>query len=105
MIRELRFTAGAKETLAGLEADPSRGAVLAQVRKTLGLMETDLRHPSLRTHEYRSLSRPAGDKVFEAYVQNQTPAAFRIFFVYGPDRQEGPLRIPVLTVIAITPHP
>ena len=68
-------------------------------------METDLRHPSLHTHEYRSLSGPAGEKVLEAYVQNQTPAAFRVFFIYGPDRQEGPLRIPALTIIAITPHP
>jgi len=37
-------------------------------------------------------------KVFEAYVQNRTPGAYRVFWCYGPE----PIQI---TVIAITPHP
>jgi hypothetical protein len=43
--------------------------------------------------------------VFEAYAQNQTPGAYRVFFMYGPDRVEGKKRTAVLTIIAITPHP
>jgi hypothetical protein len=34
----------------------------------------------------------------EAYVENKTPAAFRVFWCYGPNRDE-------LTILAITPHP
>jgi len=105
MKRELRFTPSARDTLAAIEADPSKAALLRQVRKTLGLLETNLRHPSLQTHKFRSLRAPDGGDVFEAYVQQHTPAAFRIFFCYGPDRTEGRRRIAVITILAITPHP
>jgi len=37
-------------------------------------------------------------QVFEAYAENQTPAAFRVFWYYGPSARE-------LTIVAITPHP
>jgi len=105
MKRELRFTPSAEAALRQLEGDADRAGLLAQVRKALGLLETDLRHPSLRTHEFQSLCGPNGEKVFEAYVQNRTPAAWRVFFVYGPDRIEKGRRVPVLTIVALTPHP
>jgi hypothetical protein len=105
MRRELRFTPSAREALTALEADRASASVLRQVRKTLGLLETNLRHPSLQTHKFRSLKAPDGGDVFEAYVQQHTPAAFRVFFCYGPDRTEGRRRIAVLTILAITSHP
>lgn len=105
MNRELRLTPAALETLRELERSPQQESLLKQVRKTLGLLETNLHHPSLQTHKFRSLHGPNGEEVFEAYVQNQTSAAYRIFFYYGPDRQEDKRRIPVLTIVAITPHP
>lgn len=61
-------------------------------------MATNLRHPSLKTHNYDTLSGPNEEEVFEAYVENKTPAAFRVFWYYGPGKG-------VITVIAITPHP
>jgi|SRR5438046_2126249 len=105
MKRELRFTPEGQRNLRDLEAEPAKAAVLKQVRKTLGLMEINLQHPSLNTHKYDSISGPNGEEVFEAYAQNKTPGAYRVFFIYGPDRTEGKKRIPVLTVIAITRHP
>jgi len=72
------------------------------VQKTLALLETNLRHPSLQTHRFHSLHGSGGEEVFEAYIQNRTPDAYRIFFYYGSDRMEGKKRIAVLT---ITPHP
>lgn len=105
MNRELRFTPEALRNLKELETNPAKTGVLAQVHKTLGLLETNLRHPSLQTHQFRSLRGPAGEEVFEAYAQNKTPGAYRVFFFYGPDRAEGKKRIPILTIIAITPHP
>jgi len=104
MNRELRFSPEAIRTLKELESTSAK-AVLKQVRKTLGLLETNLRHPSLQTHQYRSLRGPKGEEVFEAYAQNRTPGAYRVFFYYGPDRVEGKRRVAVLTVFAITPHP
>jgi hypothetical protein len=46
-----------------------------------------------------------GEKVFEAYAQNDTPGAYRIFWHYGPDEGSGNKRIAVITVVAIIPHP
>ena len=95
---ELLFTPQADCDLKELETDPSKKTILKSVRKTLGLMETNLRHPSLQTHVFQSLTGPNGEKVFEAYVQQKTPGAYRIFWYYGPDRKE-------ITIVVITPHP
>lgn len=105
MNRELHFTPEALANLKALEKTPAKRGTLKQVRKTLGLLETNLRHPSLNTHRFESLSGPNGEEIFEAYAQNATPGAYRIFFFYGPDRIERKKRIAVLTIIAITPHP
>ena len=105
MNRELRLTPEASRNLKELKASPAQAGLLKQVLKTLALLETNLRHPSLRTHRWDSLRGPANEEVFEAYVQNKTHGAFRIFFFYGPDRVEGRRRIAVLTIVAITPHP
>jgi hypothetical protein len=95
---ELIFTSQADEDLHELENNPAGKNVLRAVRKTLGFMETNLKHPSLQTHEYTSLKGPRGEKVFEAYAQQRTPSAYRIFWYYGPQRDQ-------ITIVAITPHP
>jgi hypothetical protein len=105
MNRELRFTPEAAAKLKALGTSPASAGLLKQVRKTLGLLETNLKHPSLNTHLYQSLQGPDGEQVFEAYAQNRTPGAYRVFFYYGPDRVTGKKRVPVLTIVAITPHP
>jgi hypothetical protein len=105
MNRELRFSIEATRALEELESNPAKAGTLRQVRKTLGLLETNLRHPSLQTHRFYSLHGPESEEVFEAYAQNRTPGAYRVFFYYGPDRVEGKKRVPVLTIVAITPHP
>ena len=105
MQRALRFTDEADRQLKELEGNPARLGLLKQVRKTLGLLETNIRHPGLNTHEYQSLEGAKGERVWEAYAQNQTPGAYRVFFHYGPDEMSGKKRVPVLTIVAITPHP
>jgi len=94
----LIFTPQADEDLQEIGNNPAKKNILKAVRKTLGLIETNLRHPSLNTHEFTSLKGPNGEKVFEAYVQHRTPAAYRIFWYYGPGRNQ-------ITIVAITPHP
>lgn len=104
--RELRLTLEAERQLTIIENDPSLKGVLKQVRKTLRYLETNLRAKSLQTHEYQSLTRRYGIKVLEAYVQQKTPGAYRVFWHYGPDEtgKDGK-RIPIITIIAIMPHP
>jgi hypothetical protein len=71
-----------------------------QVHKCVSLLAANPRHPGLHTHEYLSLVHPFNpqEKVFEAYVQNRTPGACRVFWCYGPEAGQ-------ITVIAITQHP
>lgn len=71
-----------------------------QVEKCVRLLLNDPRHPSLQTHPYDSIEHPhkKGEKVFEAYAQNRTPDAYRVFWCYGPAKGQ-------ITLIAITPHP
>lgn len=95
---KLRFTSNAKNDLKNLNDDASKIKILKAVNKTLGLMETNLRHPSLNTHEYTSFSGPHGEKVFEAYAQQKTPGAYRIFWYYGPEKN-------MISIIAIIAHP
>ncbi|HBL17575.1 MAG: hypothetical protein A2X36_09960 [Elusimicrobia bacterium GWA2_69_24] len=92
------FTREASGQLDRLETTPASAKRLKAVRKTLGLMETNLRHPSLNTHKFSSLNGPNGEEVFESYAENKTPAAFRVFWHYGPSQGK-------ITIIAITPHP
>jgi len=80
---KLSFTREAASVLKKLEAD--KDPKLKKVRKTLGLLEINPRHPGLATHEFTSLSGPAGEKVFEAYVENRTPGGWRFFWYYGPE--------------------
>jgi len=98
MKKELVFTKMADLQLIQLENDPSQKRISKDVNKALALMETNLRHPSLNTHEYKSLKGLQGEKVFEAYAQQKTPCAYRILWHYGPERNE-------LTIVAIIPHP
>jgi hypothetical protein len=105
MNRELRLSDSAQETLRAVERTPHQESLLKQIRKVLVLLETNPRHPSLQTHKFRSLRGPNGEEAFEAYAQQHTPGAYRVFFYYGPDRMEGEHRIAVVTVFAITPHP
>ena len=94
----LLFTDEADKDLEKLENDPNLLKRLKAVRKALGYLEANPRHPGLNTHKYSSLSGPNNEEVFEAYAENKTPAAYRIFWHYGPRKNE-------ITIIAITPHP
>lgn len=71
-----------------------------QVQKCVQLLLANPRHPGLNAHPYSSIPNPydPNEKVFEAYAQNNTPGAYRVFWCYGPSKGE-------ITLIAITAHP
>ncbi len=112
----LRWTEEANETYKNLKADaearkkkreeqkirkssPPEG-LFKQVAKAIKFLKENPRHPSLETHEYSAIQNPydKNAKVFEAYAQNKTAGANRVFWCYGPDKKD-------ITIIAITPHP
>jgi hypothetical protein len=95
---ELEFTEQADNDLNELENNKGLHKRFKAVRKALGNLERNPRHPSLNTHKYDSLIGSNGEEVFEAYAENKTPAAYRIFWYYGPGKD-------IITIVAITPHP
>jgi len=105
MRRKIKFTPTADQQFAALKSTPSHTALLAQIQKAIGYLEIDPHLPGLHTHEFTSLEGPSGEKVFEAYVQDNTPGAYRIFWRYGPDDAKANKRTPVITILAITRHP
>jgi hypothetical protein len=95
---EILLTNQALEDLQTLELNSSLKKRLKAVRKALAYLQTNPRHPSLNTHKYSSFSGPNEEEIFEAYAENNTPAAYRIFWYYGPNKKQ-------ITVITITKHP
>lgn len=94
----LRFTPEADANLSALEKDRGLEKRLKAVRKALGYLETNPRHHGLNTHKYASITGANGEEIFTAYAENNTPAAYRIFWHYGPGKG-------VITIVAITTHP
>ena len=88
----------AKSDFAKIENNPAFAKRFKAVRKALGLLENNPRHPGLNIHKYDTLHGENGQEVFEAYAENNTPGAYRIFWHYGPDKN-------VITILAITAHP
>jgi len=80
-------------TLAG---DETR--LLKKLRKAVLWLAENPAHPGLQSHEIDMLSKRYGEKVWQSYLENRTPAAGRLFWIYGPERG-------VITVIGLEPHP
>lgn len=91
---QLKFTKRAAHSLDALKHDPAK---LKKVRRALGRLQQNPRHPGLGSHKYQSLHGVKGEDVRDSYMENNTPSAWRIFWCYGPGPQQ-------ITVVAITPH-
>jgi len=94
---KLRLTPSAKQSIKKIKDDAGLSKRYKAVKKALRLLSENPRHPGLQTHLYASITGPSGEKVFEAYAEQNTPVAYRIFFYYGPAKK-------VITVFAVTPH-
>ena len=69
-----------------------------QMGKAMYLLSQNPRHPGLQSHEITSLTARYGIKVWESYLENNTPGAARIFWAYGPEKGD-------ITIIGLEPHP
>jgi len=95
----LRYGETAASQLQQLEKSKHLKAQLKAVCKALRLLGQNPKHPGLHSHEYTTLVGPGNSKVWEAYAQNRTPGAYRIFFSYYPPKSN------IIHIIAIVPHP
>ncbi len=93
----LKYTDEAKSNLADLK---KKGQVkkLKKIKETLDKLKENPRYPGLHTHKYKSFKGNSGEDIFQSYIENKTPGAFRVFWHYGPDKT-------VITIVAVTPHP
>jgi mRNA-degrading endonuclease RelE of RelBE toxin-antitoxin system len=95
---DIYLTQTARKVLRQLKKDSRKNKNYKAVKKAIILLSENPRHPGLQTHIYYSIKGPSGEKVFEAYAQQNTPSAYRIFFYYGANEKE-------ITIFAIIPHP
>ncbi|SDF57263.1 hypothetical protein SAMN05216553_102122 [Lentzea fradiae] len=70
-----------------------------KVQKALALLEQPgPTYPGLRSHTYQSVPGPGKAQLWESYVENNTPSAWRIWWIYGPEADQ-------ITIVTIGPHP
>ena len=94
---KIKWTLIAEKQYNEIKNDSSKRGLFNQIKKTIKFLSVNPRHPSLNTHEYETLTQQFGEKIFVAYIQNQTSSAYRLFFYYSTKGE--------ITLQAITKHP
>ena len=94
----LHFLPEAKSQLKALKENHAFEKRFKAVFKALQNLGKNPRHPGLNIHHFTSMSGPKGEKVWEAYAENNTPGAYRIFFFYGHEKR-------MISIVSIIPHP
>jgi hypothetical protein len=97
MTFELLLSSDAELQISKIMADSSKPGLIKQLKKALGHLSRNPNHPGLQSHPLPQFDHLFGAKVFSSYVQNNTPAAYRILWVYGPGVKK-------ITVVAVIPH-
>lgn len=95
---ELEWAEEAQRIYGVLKNDASQSKRYKAIQNTIRFLAANPRHNSLQTHEYVNLMGPRGEKGFEAYADQKTPTAYRVFWYYGPGQG-------AITIFAITHHP
>jgi hypothetical protein len=105
-VHQLRFTADATHTLRELEeGGKAAESKLKKVRRALAHLQANPRHPGLHSHQYESFPGRTAEKVWDSYVENHAPAAWRLYWMYGPNEKDAAgNEISVITVLVIGPH-
>ncbi len=115
----LAYTQEAMRQFRELQQDKNQEKRFKAVVKALRFLTENPKHPSLNTHKFESLIGPAGVEVFEAYAEDKTAGAYRIFWCYYPPRKAKTSKSqsrktgldkqaedrPTITILAITAHP
>jgi hypothetical protein len=105
-VYKLRFTEDAEETYRRLEnGGTPMAAKLKKVRKALAHLQENPRYPGLSSHQYESFPGFEDEKVWDSYVENNTPSAWRIYWKYGPDeKNEAGDLVSIISILVIGPH-
>ena len=86
-------------TVISLATSPQHRARLKKIRKAQYLLEQiGPDHSGLQTHPIKDRRGPNGEPVLQSYIENKTPSAWRLWWVYGPNQGE-------ITLLDVGPHP
>ena len=97
MMFNIKLTPLALKQLEEIKKREPRQGLLKQIIKTIRFLSENPRHQSLHTHKNQKLSASCKLEIFQAYVQNYTPGAYRIFFTYSTKNE--------ITITSIEAHP
>lgn len=89
----LRLTPKAAKTVKGVDEARKK-----KLKKCFDQLRQDPHHPGLHTKKYQVVRGPAGEGVFESYVENNTPGAWRVWWFHGPAKGE-------ITIMRLDKHP
>ncbi len=95
---QVMLTLNAQSQLIMLQNDPQMIPVFNAVNKIIEFLSINPNHVSLHTQKYHTARGANNETVFESYVQQSTPGAYRIFWHYGPQPS-------TISVISIIKHP
>ena len=94
---ELLLSTSAKEQIQTIMDDPAKSGLQKQLKKAFRHLSQDPSYPGLSSHPISQFDKIFGGKVFSSYVQNNTPQAHRILWVYGPKAKQ-------ITLVAVIAH-
>ena len=94
---ELVLSTDAKKQIQAIMEDPAQEGLKRQMKKAFRFLSENPNHPGLHSHPIAQFEKLFGGKVFSSYVQNSTPQAHRILWLYGPQPKQ-------ITIAAVIPH-
>ena len=97
MTYKIEITDSAYEDLEKIKKSHKAEILRKKIKNKIELLQENPRHSSLNSHEYLSLSKRHGVKIFGIYIENKTPGAYRLFWHYQEQK--------IIRIVAITPHP
>ena len=69
-----------------------------KVMKTYNFLSENPLHPGLNSHPFEDLDQVFGERIWESYIENQTPSAWRVWWFYGPEDGQ-------ISIVKIARHP
>ena len=96
------FTVVLTDTAAEQLGKLNRAATADRYKKAVKalrhLRDSGPQYPGLHTHKIQSLKGLDGRPVYQSYVENRTPQAYRVLWQYGDESD-------LIQILAIVPHP
>lgn len=86
-----------KKVIEG-KANNNELKIYRKLGKALYHLSLDPFYSALKTHEIPELSKRYGRRVWQSYLENNRPASGRIFWSYGPEKDD-------ITITGLEPHP